>query len=140
MPDIVKELGHEGRKLDLFKIDCEGCEWDTFGDWLNAGVDIGQIMVELHWRDNAPRVQEFYKALQDHGYVVFNKEPNTLGCGGDCVEYSFLKLDPAFSKMTSSRSNILKWGTVRGDYLPETGMSGTSWVSSSSWRAKKALS
>lgn len=102
LPEVVKELGHTGRKIDVFKIDCEGCEWDTYKDWIQSGVDIHQIQVELHWRDDAAKVQEFYKFLGDQGYVIFSKESNTEGCGGDCIEYSFLKLDPSFTQKESS--------------------------------------
>merc|ERR1740127_210012 len=80
---IVKELGHTGRRIDLLKVDCEGCEWDTYGDWMSSGLDIRQILVELHWIGNATRAQQFYKALGSKGYVAFSKEPITLGCGGD---------------------------------------------------------
>ena len=48
MQDIVKLLGHEGRTIDIFKIDCEGCEWTTFEDWFDAKVDIRQILLEAH--------------------------------------------------------------------------------------------
>jgi len=53
----VKHLGHEGRSIHLFKIDCEGCEfhrnsaresfWDTMA---GVDIDIRQILVELHYR------------------------------------------------------------------------------------------
>jgi len=98
MAQIAKELGHSQRTLDLFKIDCEGCEWDTYSSWLDSGLSIRQILVELHWKNDPAQVQRFFKTLYDHGYVVFNKEPNTYGCQGECIEYAFLKLDQAFGK------------------------------------------
>jgi len=97
LSQIVQELGHSGRKIDLFKIDCEGCEWDTYQAWLGSGVDIRQILVEMHWRQNPQAAHEMFEFLRKHGYVVFNKEPNTLGCGGECIEYAFLKMKPEFS-------------------------------------------
>jgi len=97
LAQIVKELGHSGRKIDLFKIDCEGCEWDTFKSWFGSGVDIRQILVELHWRANPEKAHELFEFLFKQGYVIFNKEPNTLGCSGECIEYAFLKMSPSFS-------------------------------------------
>jgi len=97
LAQIVKELGHVGRKIDLFKIDCEGCEWETFKSWFGTGVGIGQILVELHWRDNPDVIHDFFHFLFQQGYVIFNKEPNTLGCQGECIEYAFLKMAPSFS-------------------------------------------
>jgi len=101
MREIVEDLGHEGRDVDILKIDCEGCEWSTYKDWLTAGVNIRQILVELHWqhlqKDKVRQVREFFKYLFSHGYVVMSKEPNTHGCRGECIEYGFLKLSPSFA-------------------------------------------
>lgn len=65
--ETIKELGHEGRPIDIFKIDCEGCEWATYKDWINA--DLRQILVEVH---RVPLIaQDFFSDLQKAGYVTF---------------------------------------------------------------------
>jgi Methyltransferase domain len=92
LQETMQVLGHSGRSIDIFKIDCEGCEWSTYKDWLTA--DIRQILVELH---GVPaNKNQFFTDLKKAGYAVFSKEPNTIGCTGECIEYSFLKLDPKF--------------------------------------------
>jgi Methyltransferase domain len=65
--ETIRELGHEGRPIDIFKIDCEGCEWSTYKDWL--GADLRQILIEVH---KVPKIaQDFFSDLQKAGYVTF---------------------------------------------------------------------
>lgn len=99
---IVKELGHEGRWIDIFKIDCEGCEWDVYNDFTKDGVMIRQIQSELHQnhatrptRNFSQQVEPLFTSLFNAGFVMFNKEAN-LFSSGYCIEFSFLKLDPSF--------------------------------------------
>lgn len=98
---IVKELGHTDKMIDIFKIDCEGCEWETYQDWVAEGIKIQQIQSELHLNEKTKpeklqKARAFFQQLFETGFVVFNKEPNTFGCKGNCVEYAFLRLDPSF--------------------------------------------
>mmetsp|Transcript_16858 Transcript_16858/g.19413 ORF Transcript_16858/g.19413 Transcript_16858/m.19413 type:complete len:270 (-) Transcript_16858:18-827(-) len=97
--ETVQELGHTGRMIDLFKIDCEGCEWDTYTNWLDieeSGIKgIRQILVETHATPVA-KTTKFFDALYNDGYVIFHKEPNIEFGIGACVEFSFLKLDSSF--------------------------------------------
>lgn len=93
---ITNQLGHKGREIDIFKIDCEGCEWSTFTGWFEQGVMFRQLLIELHNGtdgDNPPMASQFMTYLQKKGYVIFHKEPNTLGCQGKCIEYSFVRLN-----------------------------------------------
>jgi hypothetical protein len=93
--DTVAELGHINRTIDIFKIDCEGCEFDTFRAWLDAPVVIQQILVEVH--GTGDRAHDFFKTLQETGYAIFHKEPNIqYQTHGMCVEYCFLLLSPQF--------------------------------------------
>ena len=86
------ELNHTGRKIDILKIDCEWCEWETYTQWIEAGPR--QILVEVH---NAPmpEAQQFFESLHDAGYVIFSKEANWEGSGNG-AEYSFIKLSKDF--------------------------------------------
>lgn len=97
MQETVEELGHVGRSIDIFKIDCEGCEWNSYKDWFEeSGIKgLRQILVETH---NVPLngTMEFFEYLHNKGYVMFHKEPNVQYGGGSCVEFSFLQLNTTF--------------------------------------------
>lgn len=68
------ELGHQGLPIDVLKIDCEGCEWKTYKDWIDA--DIRQLLVEVHW---APSIaQDFFQDFQNAGYVTFVSNTTVL--------------------------------------------------------------
>ncbi|KAL3938504.1 MAG: hypothetical protein SGBAC_006602 [Bacillariaceae sp.] len=95
MKQTIEELGHMGKEIDIFKIDCEGCEWTTFRGWFNSGATLRQILVEVH-NTPANRVNQFFTGMQENGYVTFHKEPNIMHGGGSCVEYAFLKLEESF--------------------------------------------
>lgn len=97
--DTVTLLGHAGRTIDIFKIDCEGCEFSTFDGWFDADINLKQILVEVHGTPS--NVNDLFRRLQHEGYVTFHKEPNIknsnlISSTFMCVEYAFLKLNQDF--------------------------------------------
>jgi hypothetical protein len=108
--ETAKELGHLGRTIDVFKIDCEGCELDSFETWVDSatvGVSLQQVLVEIHAKGEQngrrnqvlvqPQTTNFFQGMHKHGYVIYHKEPNIhFWSFGNCVEFAFLKLSPAF--------------------------------------------
>jgi FkbM family methyltransferase len=86
LASIMKSLGHP--KIDLLKMDVEGAEYGVIEDLLNAGIAVGQLLVEFHHRwpevGIGPTV-EAIKKLNRAGYLIFSVAP-----GGE--EYSFLKV------------------------------------------------
>ena len=92
LPEIVEILGHSDRLIEIFKIDCEGCEWYTYKDWLR--FNIRQIMVETH--RTPPNVNDFFSDIHAANFVMFHKEANILGTRGNAIEFSFLKMNGSF--------------------------------------------
>lgn len=51
LPDLIRLMGHENRTITVFKIDCEGCEWEVFGSPSSAPQDFlkfDQLLMEIH--------------------------------------------------------------------------------------------
>jgi len=93
--DTVKLLGHEDLNvIDIFKIDCEGCEWKTYQDWLSDDIPmLHQIQVEVH---KAPiGTIDFFTSMEESGYLRYHKESN-IQWGSDCIEYGFVLVEKAF--------------------------------------------
>jgi hypothetical protein len=95
LESIMKELGHTHRKIDIFKIDCEGCEYDAmpavFEAIANGTLQIDQILIELH---QSIDVNNFFAAADKAGYRITHKERNHWGCDGyKCVEYGLVSED-----------------------------------------------
>jgi Methyltransferase domain len=105
--DIQKQLGHENRRVDIFKIDCEGCEWSTYQDWLHPDVDIRQVLIETHAVRTGPNV--FFDRFLDMGFVPFSKEANSHPNAkptGQLFEWGFVKLHPNFLRRSTNLMNI----------------------------------
>jgi hypothetical protein len=98
-------LGHTNRTINIFKIDCEGCEFGTYKDWVPNG-NIHQILVEIHpamipqrrWK-NATVGQFFDYIVNQHNYIPFSKEANThpgAKPANTLFELGFIKLNKSF--------------------------------------------
>jgi Methyltransferase domain len=99
LPQIMDKLGHTGRRLDVFKIDCEGCEASSSVDWLAESMDIRQILIETHFALSRTNVTAFFERFLDQGFVPFSKEANTHPGAkppGQLFEWGFLRLERDF--------------------------------------------
>ena len=102
LADTIEFLGHAHKTVDIMKMDCEGCEWATFEGWFKHLKNFPtQILLEMHkgTTGTAPvPADQLLQHMRDNNYVIFQKEPNTLQtvAKGECIEYSFLHLAPAF--------------------------------------------
>jgi FkbM family methyltransferase len=90
--EITTELGHTERRIDVIKIDCEGCELAVFEDLIE--LDVRQVLMEVH--HVCDLTTKMFETLLNAGYVIFHKEPNMIYSNGKCVEYSFLKLSKSY--------------------------------------------
>ncbi len=91
--DTLTELGHLDKTISILALDCEGCEWDIYGDILDLDASFQQILIQLH---GTPSVaNEFFTSMLNAGYFIYNREMDPGG-GGEVYNYSFLKLDVSY--------------------------------------------
>jgi hypothetical protein len=93
--EILRRLNHENRTIDLFKIDCEGCEWSSYKDWIDK--DLRQIQIEVHGLPSARSGisgSDFYNSFRNNSFAMFSKEHNQFT--KSCYELSYIKLSKDF--------------------------------------------
>ena len=75
---LMSELGHS--RIDILKLDIEGAEVAVIADVVACSLDIGQLLVEFHYRRGDPirlsACQTAVDALLGAGYRVFACSPN----------------------------------------------------------------
>jgi Methyltransferase domain len=61
--DIVTQLGHSHRILDILHLACEGCEWYTYRDWLPIAQSTTKIEDDRSANENAGMVVDVRQVL-----------------------------------------------------------------------------
>eukprot|EP00571_Detonula_confervacea_P003830 CAMPEP_0172322592 /NCGR_PEP_ID=MMETSP1058-20130122/46326_1 /TAXON_ID=83371 /ORGANISM="Detonula confervacea, Strain CCMP 353" /LENGTH=382 /DNA_ID=CAMNT_0013038371 /DNA_START=159 /DNA_END=1304 /DNA_ORIENTATION=- len=84
LQETIAELKHSGR-ISVLVLDCEGCEWDIYGDILSLEEPIQQVLMQMH---GLPYMaNELFWAMQEAGYVIFNREASVGN--GEVYDYSW---------------------------------------------------
>lgn len=94
LKSIMSRLDHSGKKIDMLKIDCEGCEWkalpEIFHSISTKELKVDQIQTELHG-GNIEEIKSLFKKADEAEMRIMHKERNQWGCDGyRCLEYSFV--------------------------------------------------
>lgn len=70
---ILNDLGHS--RIDVLKIDVEGTEFDCLPEILDSGIEIGQLLVEIHYNHPSrsfPEGARLLKRVTDAGFQCFD--------------------------------------------------------------------
>lgn len=94
LPEIMQQLGHTGRRLDVLALDCGGCEWRGGVHLDILQQDVRQLNMELH--DYPACANQTMFDIHQAGYVILHKQWEYPQSGGNWVQYAFLKLAPSF--------------------------------------------
>ncbi|CAI5968279.1 unnamed protein product [Closterium sp. NIES-64] len=99
LPELMGQFGHS--YVDVFKIDCEGCEVEFIKDLgkeykntdkrlaVHGGkLPFGQILIEFHNMDKSVKTLTMFYTLENLGYRLFSIEYNHK-CAV-CCEMSFI--------------------------------------------------
>jgi FkbM family methyltransferase len=92
---LLREAKLTDKMIDILKMDVEGAEFAFLADPETQAIlktHVRQFLVEFHWQGPEKQVKAC-QTLTDAGFRVYHKEPNTLGCGGDCIEYALVNVN-----------------------------------------------
>ena len=102
-PENFNKTTHEryiGQKISVFKMDCEGCEYDSLIPTLQY-ADVEQVLVEVHGcglpssNTTIAFLHRFMMGLtRKHG--IFYREPNIIGSDGTCIEFALRKREDSY--------------------------------------------
>jgi FkbM family methyltransferase len=79
---IAERLGH--RRIDVLKLDVEGTEFDCIPDLLESGIEIGQLLVEVHYHFPSRSFASgaaLLKRIVAAGFQCFDISPRGLEFG-----------------------------------------------------------
>eukprot|EP00316_Scyphosphaera_apsteinii_P011794 CAMPEP_0119326450 /NCGR_PEP_ID=MMETSP1333-20130426/68439_1 /TAXON_ID=418940 /ORGANISM="Scyphosphaera apsteinii, Strain RCC1455" /LENGTH=430 /DNA_ID=CAMNT_0007334763 /DNA_START=130 /DNA_END=1419 /DNA_ORIENTATION=+ len=86
LPDLLHRIGAAGRRIDVLKMDCEGCEWAEFR-YLRRHAPhtlcfVDQLLIELHLsttlhlKDTSELIGMAQHVFIDHGFVLYQHHMN----------------------------------------------------------------
>ena len=109
LESLQARLGHTGSAIEIMKIDCDGCEYETLFSAMPTWTSVRQVLMEIHWQgaSSAFDLHSFFNSLFRHDWAIFSKEPNYQWAGGNAIEFGFLKID--WNGMELQREADTKW-------------------------------
>lgn len=129
----LQSLKHEqGRHLYFIKVDCEGCEWESFEQQLqdlgpDALSDYDQLMIELHigWPGwSIQRNMALVALLYNQNFRLYWKKSNPWAVGRAGTEKLLATVEELFGKekadaVRASKANLLSLGESADSYKAE---------------------
>uniref|UniRef100_A0A7S4C3J4 Methyltransferase domain-containing protein n=1 Tax=Chrysotila carterae TaxID=13221 RepID=A0A7S4C3J4_CHRCT len=77
---------HGTKPIDIFKIDCEGCEMEEVAPFLEKTC-VRQMQIEIHGGNRYTQTHALMTAI-NRSFGVFYNEPNVQFSDGTCVEFA----------------------------------------------------
>uniref|UniRef100_A0A7S4FBP5 Methyltransferase domain-containing protein n=1 Tax=Chrysotila carterae TaxID=13221 RepID=A0A7S4FBP5_CHRCT len=128
---LVRKLGHNGKMIDILKVDIEGAEFGAIfsrGGLRNClatyrhedrnviGHHIGQILMEVHVLPSdssgpteyflgQAKTAQLFATFYSCGFMIFHREKNPLAGRGGLYEYSLVSSSQAFRAFESSQTD-----------------------------------
>lgn len=132
--EIFKLMGHEGRKLDILRLDCEGCEWGVLKQLACLGESqlVKQLMVEMHFQSNLGLssdddvlvAADAITCLESERWAIASLQKS--GCGPKDAQYTQTALkfmrDPYMLLYTTMKRlpEDARWSwDIYGDFIKE---------------------